>query len=438
MKSRKSIFCVALAALMLFAFTACENNAPTSLWFNKTVKSIKPVAYPEVVFYNDTLISDPFTSADIKLQVVFDDNSVAEYNGLELGLTAKKQDAVKVSDYMVFTASYGAKDKLTTYDVTIPVYEAEITALDVSEAETTTIAENATSADVTTDGVKVVYTYNETSTIEKELTSGTIYLTSDFGLPKTGNVIDWADIEEGDTFDFTLDGGFATRNNLPADIELIGEWTLTVDTPVILPTNIVATASDEAADEIFVKDTLATVKYEVTFTYDDEEVTLDSATNQPATSGWKLSFKNYVGTYTFDKVEKVNDIIVVVEKNDDATVKGETTLSVDVLADYPVEFTVAYNEEAGKDVKWTPDTFVDPKYFTFTVKSWAASGGATYTGATAEEKAPTYDYSDFKGLTTIKLGTPADTQISPEFEMIDGGAQTKIATCPNAFKSVAE
>ena len=54
---KKSILIGALAVLMLVAFTACENNAPTTPLYGKAVESIKPEQHD---YFRVASVDSPF------------------------------------------------------------------------------------------------------------------------------------------------------------------------------------------------------------------------------------------------------------------------------------------------------------------------------------------------------------------------------------------
>ena len=426
---KKSILVGVLAALMLLAFTACENKAPTSPLYGKNIESIKPVEYPVIVTDGTTLLSEPFAMADFTFDVVFDDGSTEQYTGYEL--KAEVNEEATSSGILVLSVSYGSSNKPATFNVSIPYYEAKVTALDVSGAKVTTVEPN--SASVKSEGLKLVYTYNGSNTITTDASSVTAYLGRDFGFPTTSEGgsprVDWDKIEEGAKYNFKLTSDFAKELGISESVEVVGTWTLTVETPEIPVSGIVVEQDDE--NEIFVGDTLADVKYSMSFMYGDDEVVLYSdASLGTSTEGWSLAYYNYETAYKFEKTGKTTDITVVATNAATGT-EVSKDLSVEVIKDYPATFTVVLNEEAvEKDKKeWIADgNIIDPKYFTFTIATWASSGTAAC--ADSAEPDTSVASSSFTGLTKIKLGTAADTQITPEFAYKTPGLITEKVSKP--------
>ena len=432
---KKSILVGVLAALMLFAFTACENKAPTSPLYGKNIESIKPVEYPVIVTDGTTLLSEPFTMADFTFDVVFDDGSTEQYTGYEL--KAEVNNEATSSGILVLSVSYGSANKPAKFNVSIPYYEAKVTALDVSGAKVTTVEPN--SASVKSEGLELVYTYDGSKTITTEASSVTAYLGRDFGFPTTSASgtpsVDWDNIEEGAKYDFELSEGFATSLGISDSVEVIGTWTLTVETPEIPVSDIVVEQDDE--NEIFVGDTLADVMYSMSFMYGDDEVVLYSDESLgTSTEGWTLEYYNYETTYEFEKTGKTSDITVVATNAATGT-EVSKDLSVEVIKDYPATFTVALNEEAvEKDKKeWIADgNIIDPKYFTFTIATWASSNSTTC--ADSDKPNTSVASSNFTGLTRIKLGTAVDSQITPEFAYKTPGLNTEKVSKPTAAITV--
>lgn len=429
MKSRKSIFCVALAALMLFAFTACENNAPTSPLFGKSVESITPVEYPDIVYYNDSMISEAVDTADVLLDVVFDDGSKEQYTGLELGLTNDAASTVKgVAE--VYTAKYGQANAIK---VVIPAYTAEITAIDVSGAKFTEIeADEQYSPKALQDGegIKVVYAYNGTESITKDFDEQTdidydFTGRDDFDMPV--NVSSKLDLEAGNEYAFNSKN-FEAKNE---GVEVIGTWTIKVVEPKEPAVTDFDVVVSDATTEYFVGQQLSSVAYKATFMYDDKETTVNSSDS----STWKLSFENYKGDYRFEEAKTYSNIIVLL-KDSTGEVVAQDTLSVTVKADYPKTFTVTPVDNIDTKVEekdWKVGDSIPSSFYTFKVASYAS--GLDYEDlADLGFEAPTVNTAsaNFKALTTLKKGFTSDT-IIPSFEFTGSPAGTQtVKTCSPA------
>ena len=417
MKSRKSIFCVALAALMLFAFTACENNAPTSPLFGKSVESITPVEYPDIVYYNDSMISEAVDTADVLLDVVFDDGSKEQYTGLQLGLKNDTASTVKgVAE--VYTAKYGQANAIK---VVIPAYTAEITAIDVSGAKFTEIeADEQYSPKALQDGegIKVVYAYNGTESITKDFDEQTdidydFTGRDDFDMPT--NASSQLDLEAGKEYAFNSKK-FEAEN---VGIEVIGTWTIKVVEPKEPAVTDFDVVVSDATTEYFVGQQLSSVAYKATFMYDDKETIVNSSDS----STWTLSFENYKGDYRFEESKTYSNIIVLL-KDSEGEVVAQDTLSVTVKADYPKTFTATPVDDIDDKVAekdWKVGDAIPSSFYTFAVGSYASG----------------LDYEDleelgFKALTSLKKGFTTDTVI-PSFEFTGSQAGTQtVKTCSPA------
>ena len=426
---RKSILVGIVAALMLFAFTACENNAPTSPLFGKSVESITPVEYPDIVYYNDSMISETVDTADVLLDVVFDDGSKEQYNGLELGLTANTKDTIKgVAE--VYTAKYGQSKAI---NVVIPAYTAKITAIDVSGAKVTEIEADeqySPAALQNGEGIKVVYTYNGSKTISKDFTKQTdinydFTGRDDFDMPV--NASSQLDLEAGKEYAFNSKN-FESKN---VGVEVIGTWTIKVVEPKELAVTDFDVVVSDAAKEYFVGQQLSSVAYKATFMYDDKETTVDSSDS----GTWTLSFENYKGEYRFEEAKTYSNIIVLLTDSD-GDVVAQDTLSVTVKADYPKTFTATPVDDINTKVSekdWKVGDAIPSSFYTFAVGSYAS-------GLDYEEledlgfKAPTVNTAsaNFKALTTLKKGFTTDTVV-PSFEFTGSpvGTQT-VKTCSPA------
>ena len=426
---KKSILIGALAVLMLVAFTACENNAPTTPLYGKVVESIKPVSYPEIVVDEDENVMSKYTAADFTFEVVFDDDSTQQYNGYELALDPT---AIKFSnDSAQVSIKYGPNNG-KSFNVVVPYYTAKLTGFDVSGAKTTTLAPKA-STTISCDGFKYVYTYDVNGT-EKSISVATddkftTYAGAEFGLPMTvvsgSNTIMWDRIEEGAQYTFKMSDTWIQRNSSfkfksVDEFDVIGTWTLTIKTPdPVVASDIVVKQAEK--NEVFVTDTFDAVAYTMSFTYGDSTVNLSS---DGSNSTSELYCENYDDAFEFEKVGAVSNAPVIVAKNKTtgALVKG--TLNLNVITDYPKAITVTKNDEAIKadNKKFIADgSVVDPKYFNFEIKSWVKGNTASVDNPTASKELSS---SLFTGLTVIKKGT-TETTIDVKFKYSEAGTQTE-------------
>ena len=142
----KKVFIGVLAALMLFAFTACENNAPQTPIMGNQIEGVELVSAPDYIIG----IDDDIDPAKVELNVIKNDGSKVSYTGTELNLKAP----TTLSTINNCAVTYG---NLTFY-VNIPAYNwDEITAVDLSGATTKTI--KTTDTTISTDGITVTVSY---------------------------------------------------------------------------------------------------------------------------------------------------------------------------------------------------------------------------------------------------------------------------------------
>ena len=145
----KKVFIGVLAALMLFAFTACDNKAPQAPLMGNQIEGIELVSAPDYLTY-ETI--DP---AKVQLNVIKNDGSKIPYTGTELQMevpTTLKAgaNAVKVT--------YAGLD----FYVNIPAYAPELFTFDVSGLKATEIPESG-NFDLTGLKVSVMYDDNKTA-----------------------------------------------------------------------------------------------------------------------------------------------------------------------------------------------------------------------------------------------------------------------------------
>ena len=163
---KKSILIGVLAALMLFAFVACEQQIPT--YKVPTGLSISTAKTNYIV--GETLDTSAFTGT-----VRYSDGSSDTLAGSELSLSVPAQDGKIVANANKVTATYGAGENAV--EATAVVYGNYVSAAvignlptSVAQASASGNAEQAISA----DGVTVTVTYaGET----RELTAGEYELT---------------------------------------------------------------------------------------------------------------------------------------------------------------------------------------------------------------------------------------------------------------------
>lgn len=382
---RKSILIGVLAALMLFAFTACENGAPTSPYAGKVAEGVTPVSVPVYIIDVDTI-----NPAEVKLAVEFNDGTSAEFTGAELGMTA--------SEIKAATTTVDVKFGGITFYVNIPAVKATAT-VDASGAVQTTVALPAASAaskevSVSLEGVKAAYVY-EGGERAIDLSKATAKVDLD-GKQKGEKV----------TVD-TISNGSQTL--------AVKDWTLeVVEAPAVTAK---VEINQDPEHELFYVGTktginnavlIGTVTYSdstapVTFTTDasysgDEYVkaVLTDANKKYTTRAneWTVMLTDLTSDYKLTETEKSVSVHADIINPSGATVAENVPFTIAAIDDYATVVTVAVKTEKGegdKDVpvvtEWAWGETVDVDDFTFTASDWASD--EEYKSDTMKDKAPT-------------------------------------------------
>ena len=399
---RKSILIGVLAALMLFAFTACENGAPTSPLYGKEIQGVSPVSAPDYV------AGEKIDPSAITLRVNFNDNTYAEFKGSELGM---KLDTALVAGSNAATVTVAGQE----YVVNVNAYAVEGFNVDFSTIKAETVIINSTT-EVSTDGatIEVVYNGGKTKEAVKTIIDSDSVLSGYDTLPIAAfGITDWEDVKDGQTFTLTVptanasytdpDSGltytFTGSKTVTAKTAEVGTYT----TPVIKQTNEVFTVAADSDDAS--KNTLAKVAYDVSFSVTKEGKTTPVTFNSTALGDWSVSFPGkYAAGY---KLTKSTETIEVVFTNTTdypgLEVKGE--LTVTTTADYPLNITVA--EADGKDKEtYAAGAPVPASNFSFTATgAWAS--GKTYSDDEAKKNelsSSLFEADNIKKLTAATEG----------------------------------
>ena len=141
----KKVFIGVLAALMLFAFVACDNNAPQAPLMGNQIEGVELVSVP------DYLYGEKIDPAKVQLNVVKNDGSKIAYTGTELQMDAVTLNA----DTTAVAVTYAG----LTFYVNVPAYEPELITFNISGIKATTISLGASDKlDIT--GTTVTATYD--------------------------------------------------------------------------------------------------------------------------------------------------------------------------------------------------------------------------------------------------------------------------------------
>ena len=413
---------------MLFAFTACENSAPTSPIYGKDILGVSPVTVPDYI-EGETL--DP---ADVTLKVLFDDDTSANFTGTELNLT-KATDMKLAAGTNVFTATFNGK----TFNVNIPAYKPELVTFNVSgiKQDYISLESNAT---IDLDGITVTVTYNNGKT--KEATDWW------FVDKKNNDTID-ADtilafyqvsgetLEDGDTITVpnNLITAYVANDSTLKGYALEGTKTFKIvdeANPVTITDVEVKRVLKEGTSyyEIFrvgTNNTLANFKFDMTITFSDGTKRViknygtgfASASNagvstvgtftiaedqKPGAGAWTVTLVDYdIANFKFDeKTTKAN--VVIEAKNGDFTATSDT-FSVESIEDYPLTITATIKKDGTGDdadnITYEEGKDVSVGDFTYVATGAWASGKSDYTTETAPFDVNNSSYYDTDSFAPI-------------------------------------
>ena len=379
---RKSILIGVLAALMLFAFTACENGAPTSPYAGKVAEGVTPVSVPVYLIDVDTI-----NPAEVILSVDFNDGSNVEFTGAELGMPAKEITAATTPVEVKFGGN--------TFNVNIPALESEI-EVDASGAVQTTVAlPAASSADkevsVSLEGVKAAYVYEGG---ERAI-----------DLSKATAKVDLSSAKKGDKVTVgAISNGLQTL--------AVKDWTLeVVEAPVV--TAKVEINQDPEHELFYVGSKTginnAVLIGTVTFSDDTESVTFTTEPDYKGSeyvqavltdvnkeytkkaSSWTVMLTDLTSDYKLTANEKSVSVHADIINPSGATVAENVPFTIAAIDDYATAVTVAVKqiensegEKVDKVTEWAWGEDVKVEDFTFTA---TASASGNWNNYTAEEKA---------------------------------------------------
>ena len=394
----KKVFIGVLAALMLFAFTACENSTPNTPLYGKSVMAVTLTEQPDYIVGYDTIKPE-----DLKVRVTYNDNSYTDYTGVELkasvsdNLIGNELTAVGITVPGVVVDSTNG----VGYSVTVKAYQpdkANIT-VDVSGAEQKTIA--LTASEISLEGVTATVPYGNGSskTYDVEKVFGQDKITfggktvADFGY-KAGAEVNVAEALEGKA-NATISGLLD---------KVTGTWTVKVTEKEIQNVTITQVVTS-ATDEIFSGNLLSKVNYKGTITFNDGSTPVEFT--KASKTGITVEFTKHQETYPI--TASGSFAVKVTYTSGDFSDSYETTLPVNVQADYPIAFEAATPKEnlAEGANKYIAGETVNLSNYDFKVKTWAS--GTQYNDST--NKAPfTVSAADFKTPDPIKYGVTAGSK----------------------------
>ena len=357
---RKSILIGVLAALMLFAFTACEQN-PTTPLYGAQVENITVVSQPVFVQKQD-LAAD-----EVVLSVNYNDGTSVEYKGNQLLLKGTLNGEANVA-----TATFAGKE----YKVIIKAYEVTAITVDLSTLNAVSFNDNG------------LVTPSEA----KEVFASATYTTA--GGNVTGNCS--VKIESTDIADIVSDNNLKINGTFTLTAELMNE--LEAEDSIVSYTNsktltyvddtaiayIVAkqtapiyAAPENSGSSPAVANSLAEAKITVeAYNFSGEKVA-DLVTAGVANTNWTLSFERYDENYAFTEVDDVTITVTVTGTGSNEGKTYSTTSAhpfvLEVSEDYPLTFSAEQvkDKSGKKHAYYNGETILDTD-FVFSAETWAS------------------------------------------------------------------
>ena len=345
MKSKKSIFVVALAALMLIAFTACEQ--PANIW-NPNGKI--PTAL-NITQTGDFVVGQPFDSSKFSVEVVYENGDKETASAANVTLVKANDQStvayVEMGDKVAASLSTVSTTGMTaTVKTESAIAVSTIDSLEIDAPETWTIGETMTSEDIS-----VVASYRTSAgvkTLTLDPSEYQVFLTStgSDGDEATGTVKVWmsAPVEASGTGFKT--GSFTTE--LAAKSE--AEWDGTI-----------AVRVKENATPVFFQrseftETGITAVYEVVANMDDGTQKTLSAAGLTGKVEYELA-SYYEAKNTSDTKERFPEsssvtLTVTYNHADEGGLLSPrtATINISLYQDYPTAMTATVKEGApGKD-----------------------------------------------------------------------------------------
>ena len=389
---KKTFLIGVLAALMLFAFTACEQT-PNSPLYGAQVENITVVSQPDLVVDNGNVVAT--SEAELVLQVNYNDGSSIQYNQSQLTIA-------------LATGNYGS---YIGYDVTVPgssstfpvllkTYEAEGYTFDLSSLEAAEIYADSDAEALSLNKLAASVTYDGSKSLKatsplygKSISADTVKdIIADNKL-----TIDGTYTVNAENFGELM--GWATNAAERTEYVITGTWTLTV-----AEKKDYVTAVAKQGHELFAVgsyNNFAAAQVVIELTDENGNVkTIGGSNSNADDKTWTITTDQITSSYTFDEVRDY-EIVVKATKSGQKTITAPLTLKV--IEDYPIAFSAEQKDKTdaagtGK-YQYKAGEKVVMSQFEFTAE-WA-SDYKQYDN-TDEDKtndAPdTFDYSDFTAV----------------------------------------
>ena len=367
----KKVFIGVLAALMLFAFTACEQQMPT----------YKEVSYIEVEQTGDFVIGQVFDASKFTVTANFTDGSSSVVKGATVALA----DGESWANGAEVEATFKANGQ------------------DFTNSTTAKISSDITSISITGDGLKVTTQglaniQSVFDALKADIKSGkrvlsvttsngsATFSTADYANFESKYVVTVdADITEEDVQDAIDNEDLSALSNIALTFTITDRAdsiAVATDVPSNLTISLVeatpaagakiASVAVTQTNEVFaINDTLADVEYAVVATYDD------AAQTKVILDAYTLTFDDYNTAFKLSDTENApedNEYAVTVKVGDK---EYKSTLTVATTADYPVAITVSTKDsdpdEDGKQVKtYAAGDTIAVGDFDYKVTKWAS------------------------------------------------------------------
>ena len=399
----KKVFIGVLAALMLFAFTACENSTPNTPLYGKSVMAVTLTEQPDYIVGYDTIKPE-----DLKVRVTYNDNSYTDYTGVELKAVVTGSPVVnELTTVGITVPGVTIASDSVAYSVTVKAYQPDMSnlSIDVSGAEQETIAITAT--EISLDGITVTIPYGNgnSKTYDLSEVSGETEITfggktvADFGY-KAGSEINVVEALEGKA-NATISGLLD---------KVTGTWTVKVTEKEIQNVTITQVVTS-ATNEIFSGNLLSKVDYKGTITFNDGTEAVEFTKDDASEKGVTIEFTKHQETYPI--TASGSFAVKVTFKSGSFTDSYETTLPVNVQADYPLAFTATPKTGLAEGAnKYLEGETVNLNNYDFTITKWASN-----TPYNETNKAPfTVTAANFKTPDPIKYGTGVKTSATVAVE----------------------
>ena len=397
----KKYFIGVLAALMLFAFTACDNSVPTV--------SIDGVAYVEVEQVKNYLEGEKATEDGFQIVVNYTVGSpkIIAGNAGNIDITG---DVASVKDIQFYDANGKEVPAVGTSVTYTPVtsVSVNVSSIEIEEGSKLEdgfgIVDSAVLADATFtlsgDGVSKTYTFMDVVTKKIDVV---LSLWNENEMLATSTAV-----KKGETYTVTLDkydilndgethtsgkwDADFTNNGLTAGLST-GVTVSVVEKSVTAPVTLSSIAVTQNADnEVFViandatnTDKVSDLEYTVVGSFSD-----GTSKTLTSTDGWTIGVLNYT---TDSALTNGMNIIVYATKGSDY---AEGSFAVRTTADYAKSVEIGIGKVQGESGEvartWAPGNDILPAQFTYTVKRWASG----------------HDYSKDTGVAASMLTLPSD------------------------------